>query len=1151
MATKTFEELKQMAIQIRDEKTNKQNTATRIGTQMLEHLNKLEQDYYNIENIDEQFKGVDTQFENLEADRIKKTTELNISVLYPNNGVGSTNRYDLAGAIAMVPTQYRTIVGLKITFINSATGKTETWKFDGGTFTTTTNWVQGDGSGGNLILEWNTDVATTRKQVLSQGRKKLLQISYVNADGDVINEQYLGSIFSDTEWVKDSNWAVIPNGSDIKILNRGINIANDNELSITRPDILGNIWTKGFKIGIDGIKVAASSAAIKCTDNYIDVEFISEIGFLAKGVAESAIIAAYSDKNEGAFIQSNSVFCQTEDIPFAGIWKKGSTTKYIKFTMKPIFDNVSYPAYCIYKENALCWVGYNFEIGYSSSKNDFLLTANQWFHKGYIVPFYNKGLYINFELDNTIYPTQTYFKVYFFSKDYICINNPKKVTYTYTEESFFSNEYINNLLMEDYTSDDVAFVIVMGTFKNLKLLTQDKDIKLYRNIYSNSSSSLKSKYVDKLVEAEAKRPTDISDNFNIDYSNAIIIPIKSQSDLDNILYEHLEDGTKNSANIKSGLFKAISENYETVKDYIVEFYDGTYLLSDANYVYNGFQLNTTIFNSYPNINILLRPAIGNNNVNLLTDGMQYIFSDGNIKVNKRNAETGLREQFTLEPTYYDSHYALEYKGEFDYSSIFVADDFNEIPLTSLDGITTQNCIYDTEFIKETDAYKFKLPNDLNWLSLTEDECEFVFCECINWDGYSNYQTKVIKIEDGYVYVSSNYVSNRSPRDRVTIFNLPILQNGRICVKRDTDGIVKVYIPNSNKNVFECIHTSGFIFIGEDTKSPASIVMSGLKICGNRNFNTWKKDIAEYIGQGLIGSSGVNLKINNCHFKNIGTTCIYMVDIYSYMNTEKALIINNKFENTHKGILYCSHIKGTIHVVDNALNKCAIAGATVISMHALKEIYVARNRFYDSSCSTSISATCEELAIIESNYIKNSDDFVANYKKALMYSDSGTIYTGRYSKSIIRYNYIDGVFGGDTYRIIYCDDGPCYKRVYGNMILKSDIERDSNQSGAIFFNPNSAETIKNTDNIVINNIISRKYVIYADNTQIPSYCGKNLLIGIGAGQVCKNTAAEKEDDVIDKQAIVIDGELYTELDIDEMFIGGEAAKHIHKWVDIVK
>lgn len=65
MATKTFEELKQMAIQIRDEKANKQNTATRIGTQMVEHLNKLEQEYYNKENIDEQKEQTDAKFSEL------------------------------------------------------------------------------------------------------------------------------------------------------------------------------------------------------------------------------------------------------------------------------------------------------------------------------------------------------------------------------------------------------------------------------------------------------------------------------------------------------------------------------------------------------------------------------------------------------------------------------------------------------------------------------------------------------------------------------------------------------------------------------------------------------------------------------------------------------------------------------------------------------------------------------------------------------------------------------------------------------------------------------------------------------------------------------------------------------------------------------
>lgn len=67
MATKTFEELKQLAIQIRDEKTNKQNTATRIGTQMLEHLDKLEQDYYDKTATDEELKERDEKLTELEG----------------------------------------------------------------------------------------------------------------------------------------------------------------------------------------------------------------------------------------------------------------------------------------------------------------------------------------------------------------------------------------------------------------------------------------------------------------------------------------------------------------------------------------------------------------------------------------------------------------------------------------------------------------------------------------------------------------------------------------------------------------------------------------------------------------------------------------------------------------------------------------------------------------------------------------------------------------------------------------------------------------------------------------------------------------------------------------------------------------------------
>lgn len=73
---------------------------------------------------------------------VGKINEINISVLYPTKGEGGTNKYTLAGAIAQVPAEYRTIVGLKITFINNITSKTETWKYDGGIFTSETVWLR-------------------------------------------------------------------------------------------------------------------------------------------------------------------------------------------------------------------------------------------------------------------------------------------------------------------------------------------------------------------------------------------------------------------------------------------------------------------------------------------------------------------------------------------------------------------------------------------------------------------------------------------------------------------------------------------------------------------------------------------------------------------------------------------------------------------------------------------------------------------------------------------------------------------------------------------------------------------------------------------------------------------------------------------------
>lgn len=81
--------------------------------------------------------------------------------------------------------------------------------------------------GGNMILDWNTDVATTRKQVLQKYRKPGIQISYNEPEKGWINEQYIGTSVTDIEWVKDSNWVFIPKQSEV------------TELSGKVGDILG------------------------------------------------------------------------------------------------------------------------------------------------------------------------------------------------------------------------------------------------------------------------------------------------------------------------------------------------------------------------------------------------------------------------------------------------------------------------------------------------------------------------------------------------------------------------------------------------------------------------------------------------------------------------------------------------------------------------------------------------------------------------------------------------------------------------------------------------------------------------------------------------------------------------------------------------
>lgn len=178
MATKTFEELKQLAIQIRDEKTDKQNTATRIGTQMLEHLNKLEQDYYDKTATDEELKQRD-----------EKLTELSSSLYNVTNIYGG--KYTLEEAIKLVPSKYR-VLGIEVRFINSQTNLSESWTYIGTDSNSwgVSNFVNNAGFNGEIFdtLENPYNLDNLQKAGIYIKKNGTQYILFVKNEEDVVRQ---------------------------------------------------------------------------------------------------------------------------------------------------------------------------------------------------------------------------------------------------------------------------------------------------------------------------------------------------------------------------------------------------------------------------------------------------------------------------------------------------------------------------------------------------------------------------------------------------------------------------------------------------------------------------------------------------------------------------------------------------------------------------------------------------------------------------------------------------------------------------------------------------------------------------------------------------------------------------------------------------
>lgn len=134
----------------------------------------------------------------------EKQGTYNVDVNVP---LSSGQFYTSTTARNAIPTSIRKL-GLIITYKTDATTSV-TEQFIGASiskWSTDSNWKNIGSDVVNKILKWNTDIATTRKQVPLKERKQGLQVRYAIDDREWVQEEYIGTDFSDSSWASDVNW---------------------------------------------------------------------------------------------------------------------------------------------------------------------------------------------------------------------------------------------------------------------------------------------------------------------------------------------------------------------------------------------------------------------------------------------------------------------------------------------------------------------------------------------------------------------------------------------------------------------------------------------------------------------------------------------------------------------------------------------------------------------------------------------------------------------------------------------------------------------------------------------------------------------------------------------------------------------------------
>lgn len=343
-------------------------------------------------------------------------------------------------------------------------------------------------------------------------------------------------------------------------------------------------------------------------------------------------------------------------------------------------------------------------------------------------------------------------------------------------------------------------------------------------------------------------------------------------------------------------------------------------------------------------------------------------------------------------------------------STFLADDYSPVWLwSSLYSVEDTIEVVD----EEKRICRLKIPNKDFYLN------EYQYSTTIKitqWYTSANY--KIIDYKDGYLYFDASDL----------LFN-GILQKYNVNVdfaygRTPVRFCIFPYIKkNSIHKIYSC-ESSRFLYIKNSTLS--SFTMEGLSFFGNSP----KSDLLE-----LYNCKFELCAIDNCSFNSISST------LANIINTNNFLFSNNYvYGCANKGINVTNDCSNT-YILGNLFenNGCSLFQNTCI--HCSGNDYLVSDNIFKNFSYSAISLGVWHgtkknnlsKGVVEYNEIYYDKDYILHHDQHTL-MDGGAIYCCTQNDlAIIRYNYIHDYWGMCDNRGVFCDDGTCNTKIYGNVI----------------------------------------------------------------------------------------------------------------------